>query len=71
MSVYQRCDGTIGLSRDYDRDEDRGYLLDKLYKFACRLREAFGSDFEIMFAKPSARSRMEAAGQQTLGLFDS
>ncbi len=60
MSVYQRADGTIALARDYQDDEDRAYLLDKLYKFACRLREAFGDDFDLLFPRPSAKSRMEA-----------
>lgn len=70
VQVYQRADGTIGLAKDYVGDEDKQYLLDKLHKFACRLSEAFGDDFSVMFPKPSAVTRMEAAGQQTLGLFD-
>lgn len=68
--VYERRDGSVALAQDYDNDEDRDYLLDKLYKFACRLREAFGDEFDLLFPKPSAKSRAEAAGQQTLGLFD-
>jgi DNA polymerase I len=68
--VYQKNDGSIGLAEDYVDDEDRQYLLEKLYKFANRLREAFGDDFDIMFPKPSAKTRSEAAGQQTLSLFD-
>jgi len=70
VRVYQRGDGSMGLVADYDHDEDRDYLLDKLYKFALRLREAFGDEFDEMFPRPSAKSRSEAAGQQTLGLFD-
>ena len=70
VSIYERKDGSIGLARDYQHDEDRDYLLDKLYKFANRLKEAFGAEVDAMFPKPSARSKSEAAGQQTLGLFD-
>ncbi|MCE5200492.1 MAG: 3'-5' exonuclease [Armatimonadota bacterium] len=70
VMIYQRADGTIGLANDYKGDEDKNHLLDKLYKFASRLREAFGEDFDMMFPKPSAKTRSEAAGQQTLGLFD-
>lgn len=70
ITVYQRADGEMALASDYAGDEDRDYLLGKLYKFACRLREAFGDDFDVMFPKPSPRTRSEAAGQQTLGLFD-
>lgn len=65
VSIYQRTDGSIGLAEEYDNDEDRDYLLDKLYKFAGRLREAFGDDFDNMFPNP-ARTR---GGQQTLELF--
>lgn len=70
ITIYQRADGSIALARDYDSDEDREYLLDKLYKFALRLKEAFGDDFDTLFPRPTPRTRIEAAGQQTLGLFD-
>ena len=70
VTVYPKADGTVALANDYDNDEDKQYLLSKLNKFAGRLREAFGSDFDTLFPKPSARLRSEAAGQQTLGLFD-
>lgn len=70
VTIYQRGDGSIALAEDYDCDEDRDYLLDKLYKFACRLREAFGDEFDALFPRPSDKTRLEAAGQQTLGLFD-
>lgn len=70
VNIYQRNDGTIGLAGDYAGDEDRHYLLEKLYKFASRLKEAFGEDFDTMFPKPSSKTQSESAGQQTLGLFD-
>ncbi|MGC8863704.1 MAG: 3'-5' exonuclease [Armatimonadota bacterium] len=66
VAVYNRRDGTVALASEYDHDEDRDYLLDKLYKFACRLREAFGEEFDSMFPKPSASVRSESAGQQRL-----
>jgi DNA polymerase I len=66
VSVYNRCDGTVALASEYDHDEDRDYLLEKLYKFACRLREAFGEEFDELFPKPSPKLRVEAAGQQKL-----
>ena len=65
VSIYQRKDGSIGLAEEYGGDEDRDYLLDKLYKFAGRLREAFGDSFDNMFPNPS-KTR---GGQQTLELF--
>ncbi len=67
VTVYNRRDGTVALAKDYANDEDRDYLLDKLYKFASRLREGFGEDFDTLIARPSPMSRAEAAGQQTLG----
>lgn len=66
ISVYQREDGSLGLAEDYAGDEDQDYLLDKLYKFACRLREAFGDDFGRLFPKPSGLARAESAGQQKM-----
>ncbi len=72
VTVYERNDGTLGLIEEYRGDENRQRLLEKLYKFACRLREAFGDDFDTLFPNPSKISRMkeaEAAGQGTLDLF--
>ncbi len=64
--VYQKNDGSLGLAENYANDEDTWYLLDKLYKFALRLREAFGDEFDELFPKPTKKSRLESAGQQTL-----
>lgn len=67
LEVYERIDGTIGLAEDYKNDEDTKYLLEKLYRFANRLREAFTTDeFNRLFPKPSAKTTAESAGQQTL-----
>ncbi|MDH7601389.1 MAG: 3'-5' exonuclease [Armatimonadota bacterium] len=66
VTVYNRNDGTVALASEYNHDEDRDYLLDKLYKFACRLRQAFGDEFDELFPKPSTTMRIEAAGQQKL-----
>jgi len=73
VTIYERNDGEIGLMENYAGDENRDYLRDKLYKFACRLREAFGEEFELLFPRPGGRitsaREAEAAGQQTLDLF--
>ena len=73
VTIYERNDGEIGLIENYAGDENRDYLADKLYKFACRLREAFGEEFDLLFPRPgsrlSAAREAEAAGQQTLDLF--
>ncbi len=60
VHVYERADGTIGLAEDYAGDEDRAYLLEKLYKFGARLKEAFGEDFDSIFTKPAVvKKRLE------------
>ena len=73
VTIYERNDGEIGLIENYAGDENRDYLTDKLYKFACRLREAFGEEFDRLFPRPGGRitsaREAEAAGQQTLDLF--
>ncbi len=69
VSVYERDDGTLGLIEEYNGDENRTHLLDKLYKFACRLQEAFGEEFDTLFPNPNRNiqaRQAEAAGQQTL-----
>lgn len=67
MTVYQRSDGSLARVEDYAGDEDRCYYADKLYRFALRLAEAVGPDFERLFPPPSLeRARQESAGQQSL-----
>ncbi|MHB1000139.1 MAG: DNA polymerase domain-containing protein [Armatimonadota bacterium] len=72
ITVYEKNNGEMGLADEYRGDENRAYLLEKLYKFACRLKEGFGSEFNSLFPKPGTSSmRMaEAAGQQRLDLFE-
>lgn len=54
ISVYQKRDGTVGLVEEYAGDEDRDYYIEKLYKFASRLQELFGEQFDSLFPKPGA-----------------
>jgi len=68
ITVYEKNNGQLGLIEEYAGDEDRAYLLDKLYKFACRLREAFGDEFDSLFPRPG-RSKQDQ-GQIKLDLFD-
>jgi DNA polymerase elongation subunit (family B) len=69
MTVYQRADGSLARVEDYAGDEDRAYYADKLYKFALRLADAIGLDFDRLFPPPSLeRARQESAGQRSLGL---
>ena len=69
IEVYQRSDGALARIEDYAGDEDRPYYAEKLYRFALRLREAIGPEFDRLFPRPSAQvMRRAAAGQATLGL---
>ncbi len=69
--VYERKDGSLGLLSEYDsngRDARTGYYMEKLYKFAVRLREAFGDEFDQIIPTP-ARLEQELQGQGSLDLF--
>ncbi len=69
ITVYERNDGTLGLAEEYAGDEDTERLLDKLYKFASRLREVFGDEFDALIPNPALTARIrkaEAEGQQSL-----
>jgi DNA polymerase elongation subunit (family B) len=69
ISVYQRADGSLGRVEEYAGDEDRAYYAEKLYKFALRIEEAVGPEFDRLFPRPSIGSaRQESAGQRSLGL---
>jgi hypothetical protein len=43
--------------------------MDKLYKFACRLREAFGKGFDACIPKPTPLGAPQRV-QASLDLFD-
>ncbi len=68
VQVYERSNGRLGLVADYTPgDENVAYYVDKLYKFACRLREAIGPTFPEIVPKPGPGGIVETA---TLDLFD-
>jgi len=52
VNLYQRADGSLGMMEDYADDEDREHYANKLYRFALRLREAIGDDFDLLFPRP-------------------
>ncbi|MDW8322216.1 MAG: DNA polymerase domain-containing protein [Armatimonadota bacterium] len=52
VNLYQRADGSLGMIEDYAGDEDREHYANKLYRFALRLREAVGEDFDLLFPRP-------------------
>jgi DNA polymerase elongation subunit (family B) len=68
LLLYRRVDGTLARIEDYAGDEDREYLKEKLYRFACRLEPALGEDLDRLCPPPRS-SRSAARGQQSLDLF--
>src|SRR5207302_8908884 len=67
MRVYERADGRLGLLEEYDIngcDARMDYYIEKLYKFACRLREGIGDCFDTLVPVPR-KLYVEAAGQGT------
>src|SRR5205814_1794490 len=71
ITVYERANGELGLLDDYERngrDENSAYYMDKLYKFAGRLREAFDTDFDRLIPRPGPQGIVPNL-QETLDLF--
>jgi DNA polymerase elongation subunit (family B) len=72
VQVYERANGKLGLLQDYEANEqdvNTTYYMDKLYKFACRLREAFGKGFDSCIPKPTPFGVPQRV-QTSLDLFD-
>jgi DNA polymerase elongation subunit (family B) len=53
--VYEKADGSLGLLSEYAADVNTKYYMDKLYKFAKRLEEAFSGSFSRYIPKPTAQ----------------
>ncbi len=66
--VYEKADGSLGLFSEYANDENVRYYMDKLYKFARRLEEAFGPSFDAVIPRPTAAG-LPKKDQTTLDLF--
>ncbi len=63
LQVYERNDGSLGLVEDFANDENVKYYLDKLYKFARRLENAFDGKFSDYILKPTSSGVGERAQQ--------
>ena len=68
LQVYERADGSLGLVDDYAGNENVKYYIEKLYKFARRLENAFEGKFTDYILKPTAAGVPERA-QQSMELF--
>ncbi len=72
VEVYQRADGSLALTSEYNRDEDRDYLLRRLHDMARRLEPlcATPTEFTRLFPKLSAKTDPDAPRLIQLSLFD-
>ena len=72
LMVYEKADGSLGKLEDYAHDENAKYYMDKLYKFAKRLEEAFEGEntgsFSRLIPKPTAQGLPHTL-QVTMDLF--
>ena len=70
IALYRRADKTLALLEEYAGDEDVEHYAFKLYRFACRLREAVGeSKFEVLFPKPIPFAKRPDPAQLTMDLW--
>lgn len=70
ISLYQRRDRTLALIEEYGGDEDAEHYGQKLYRFACRIREAFDdAEFELLFPRPVPFAKRPDPAQLTMDLF--
>jgi DNA polymerase I len=65
VRVYETKSGDLKPVRSYDKDEDRDHYVDKLYRFAGRLRPALGDAFDAVFPKPGS-PRLGLSSQPSL-----
>jgi DNA polymerase, archaea type len=72
VQVYQRVDGSLALSSEYSRDEDRDYLLRRLHDMARRLEPLCQSpaEFARLFPKLTAKTDPDAPRLVQLSLFN-
>jgi DNA polymerase elongation subunit (family B) len=70
ISLYQKRDKSLALIHEYAGDEDTEHYGQKLYRFVCRIREAFGEEeFDLLFPKPIPYSKRPDPAQLTMDLF--
>ncbi len=69
--VLELANGDLGEREDYTGPSsiNRMHYLEKLYRFACRLQDAFRGEFDRFIPKP-ANMLSAAQGQTSLDLFD-
>lgn len=69
VTVYERTNGQLGRVEDYEAngcDEDTYHYMERLYRFALRLRDAIGDKFDRLIERPSAGG---LDGQTEMDLF--
>ena len=71
VRVYQRVDGSLALTSEFNGDEDRDYLLRRLHDMAKRFEALCGAkaEFDRLFPKLTAKSDADAPRPTQLALF--
>lgn len=66
VEIYERVDGSLGFSSDYNNDENTAVLLRRLREAADRFRPAIGDDvlFDTAFPRITPTTNLEIARQQ-------
>ncbi len=66
VSLYERADGTLGFTEDYQQDENTAVLLRHLKDTASRFEQLFDhpTDFDAFFPTISPTTSLEQARQQ-------
>ena len=67
VMVFEKANGELGLAAEYQKpgDENTRHYLDKLYRFARRLEDAFGGSFDRWIPRPGSET---SSGQGSLDL---
>lgn len=70
MMVFEKANGELGLINEYHSpgDENSKHYVEKLYRFAKRLEDAFGGEFSSYIPRPTSRTVSDSS-QETLDLF--
>lgn len=68
VTVYERANGELGRVEDHTfGDESVTYYVERLYKFACRLKDAIGQGFDELVPRPSGGRVAVGAGLDLFG----
>ncbi|MBI3973602.1 MAG: hypothetical protein HY332_20195 [Chloroflexi bacterium] len=68
VAVYQRRDGSLALTSEYEHDEDRDYLLRRLHDMAKRFESLCADRYEFQRLFPKLTTRQPAMAERPVQL---